>query len=168
VKFFAGVRFFRATGEKVKVVTMVHLAGGTNHIIQHDAHTTVQVVLDKRATFDGHVAELIATNDFALLTEEFSKEARKKAHASATTLQRLANEKGIEHRFCAPNSIERKEQGIDNDNKRERFWLDQIKGCKDCNILFVCGDKHFDAFAAKLIGAGFDVQCGRRGAHQCR
>jgi len=144
---------------------MVHLIGVGNHIIQHDAHTTVQVVLDERAAFDSHVAELIATNDFALLAEEFSKEARRKAHASATTLQRFAKEKGIEHRFCDPNSIERKEQGIDNDNKRERFWLDQIEGCKDCNILFVCGGKHFDSFAAKLIGAGFDVQCGRRGRH---
>ena len=144
---------------------MVHLIGVGNHIIQHDAHTTVQVVLDERAAFDTHVAELIATNHFALLVEEFSKEARGKAHASVTTLQRLAKEKGIEHRFCDPNSIARKEQGIDNDNKRERFWLDQIKGCEDCNILFVCGDKHFDSFAAKLIGAGFDVQCGRRGRH---
>jgi hypothetical protein len=144
---------------------MVHLIGVANHIIQHDAHTTVQLVLDERVAFATHVAELIATNDFALLAEEFSNEARRKAHASATTLQRFAKEKGIEHRFCDPNSIERNEQGIDNDNKRERFWLDQIKGCKDCNILFVCGDKHFDSFAAKLIGAGFDVQCERRGRH---
>jgi len=141
---------------------MVHLIGVGNHIIQHDAHTTVRLVLDERAAFDAHVAELIATNDFALLAEEFSNEARRKVHASATTLQRFAKEKGIEHRFCDPNSIERKEQGIDNDNKRECFWLDQIKGCEDCSILFVCGDKHFDSFAAKLIGAGFDVQCGRR------
>src|SRR6516165_641639 len=109
---------------------MVHLIGVRNHIIQHDAHTTVQLVLDERAAFDTHVAELIATNDFALLAEEFSKEARRKAHASATTLQRFAKEKGIEHRFCDPNSIERKERGINNDNKRERFGSTKLRAAK--------------------------------------
>jgi len=100
---------------------MVHLIGVGNHIIQHDAPTTVQLVLDERAKFKAHVSEIIGKYDFALLAEEFSDEARREAHASATTLQRFAKEEGIDHRFCDADSTERKEHGIDDDDKRERF-----------------------------------------------
>src|SRR5215469_336191 len=147
---------------------MIHLLGVGNHLVQHDADTQVQLVLDERAAFDAHVAELIMTNDFALLAEEFSDEAlsneRRRAHASATILQRYAKDKGIDHRFCDPNTEERNARGIGDDwDKRERFWLDQISGYKDRNVLFVCADDHYERFAAKLIAAGFDVQQGRRG-----
>jgi hypothetical protein len=141
---------------------MVHLIGAGNHIIQHDAYSRVQLVLGEREAFNAHVSELIDKYDFALLAEEFSDEARSKAHVSATTLQRFATKKGIGHRFCDPNSSERKERGIDDDDKRERYWLEQIEDYKDRNVLFVCGDKHFDSFAAKLTAAGFVVQRGRR------
>jgi hypothetical protein len=49
--------------------------------------------------------------------------------------------------------------------KRECFWLEQLEGYKDRNVLFVCGHKHFDSFAAKSTAAGFKVQCGRRTRH---
>lgn len=143
---------------------MVHLTSVGNHRVQHDAHETVQLVLDERWAFDAHVAELIATNDFALLAEEFSDEALKMAEASQTTLQQFATAKGIEHRFCDPNLSERNGRGIGDDHdERERFWLERIDDSKDRDILFVCGDDHFDSFAAKLIAAGFDVQRGLRG-----
>jgi hypothetical protein len=144
---------------------MVHLLGVGSHIVQHDGHTPVKLALDERAAFEAHVAELIMTNDFALLAEEFSNEGRRKSHASATILQHFAKGKGIDHLFCDPDSGERQERGIGNldYDKRKRVWLERIKGYKDRKILFVCGDDHFDSFAAKLIAAGFNVQCGRRG-----
>jgi len=147
---------------------MLHLTSVGNHLVQHDAYTQVQLVLDERAAFDAHVAELIMTNDFALLAEEFNDEAlsneRRRAHASATTLQRYAKDKGINHRFCDPNTEERKQRGIGDDwDERERFWLERIDDYKDRDILFVCADDHYERFAAKLIAAGFDVQQGSRG-----
>ena len=149
---------------------MVHLIGVGNHIVQHDARAQVQLALDERAAFDAQVAELIATNDFTLLAEEFSDEAREKAHASATILQLFAKGKGIDHLFCDPDLSERKELGVEegDDDKREQVWLERIEAYKGRNILFVCGDKHFDSFAGKLTAAGFEVQRGLRTRHISR
>jgi hypothetical protein len=143
---------------------MVHLIGVGNHLFQHDAETPVQLAWNERAKFKAHVSEIIDKNDFALLAEEFSNEARTNAHATATWLQHFARQKGIVHRFCDPNSSERKERGIgeSDDDKRERYWLERIEDHKDRNVLFVCGYDHFDSFAAKLDAAGFVVQCGCR------
>jgi hypothetical protein len=82
------------------------------------------------------------------------------AQASATMLQQFEKETGIKHRFCDPNSRERKEHGIgelDHD-KRERYWIEQIKDYKDRKVLFVCAYDHFDSFAEKLTAAGFTVK----------
>jgi hypothetical protein len=63
-----------------------------------------------------------------------------------------------------------KELGIEegDDDKREQVWLERIEAYKGRNILFVCGDKHFDSFAAKLTAAGFEVQRGLRTRHISR
>jgi hypothetical protein len=174
-----GTRAVRGVGEvspqagkraskKVKVVArMVHLIGVGNHLFQHDADTSVQLALDEREKFKKHVSVLIDKYDFALLAEEFSDEARRMAQASATMLQQFAKETGIKHRFCDPNSRERKEHGIgklDHD-KRERYWIEQIKDYKDRKMLFVCAYSHFDSFAEKLTAAGFTVQRERKMQH---
>jgi hypothetical protein len=49
--------------------------------------------------------------------------------------------------------------GSDSD-EREQFWLSRIEDCKNKNVLFVCGDDHFDSFGKKLIEAGFHVENG--------
>jgi hypothetical protein len=83
----------------------------------------------------------------------------------------LREAKGIEHRFCDPDSIEKQALGIEVDpkketesdwRKREQVWLSRIADCKLRRVLFVCGDNHYDAFARLLESNGFNVQ---RGAH---
>jgi hypothetical protein len=78
----------------------------------------------------------------------------------------LGKAKGIKHRFCDPDSEERKALGIeDPDSKhgraqREQVWLSQIADCKLRRVLFVCGDDHYDAFTQLLRANGFNVQHG--------
>jgi hypothetical protein len=88
-----------------------------------------------------------------------------------TVLEQFSKAKGIEHRFCDPTSIEKQALGIEVDpnketeadwRKREQFWLSKIADCKGRRVLFVCGDKHYDAFAQLLESNGFTVQ---RGEH---
>ena len=88
-----------------------------------------------------------------------------------TVLEQFSNAKGIEHRFCDPDSIEKQALGIEVDprketesdwRKREQVWLSRIADCKLRRVLFVCGDNHYDAFAQLLESNGFNVQ---RGAH---
>src|SRR5439155_21038848 len=127
------------------------------------------------------------------LAEEYSKEAKKepveretalddqsmraKFEADVaqcnyeTVLEQFSKAKGIEHRFCDPDSKERKALGIEVDpkketesnwRKREQVWLSRMADCKLRRVLFVCGDNHYDAFAQLLERNGFNVE---RGAH---
>ena len=143
---------------------MVYLIGG-RHDIQFDPgpHPS-KIVRDKRASFKAHVLKVIETLGISILAEEFSDEAKELWGVSESTLEQLANAKGIEHRFCDPTPVQREENGIEqsDSDKREQFWLSRIQDCKSRNILFVCGSDHVEAFGKKLIAAGFDVEHGPR------
>jgi hypothetical protein len=137
---------------------MVYLIG-VNHLAQFDA-PSVKIVREERLAFKAHLLEIIQKYNISLLAEEFSEEAKMKWRVSESILEKLGKTEGIEHRFCDPTSIEKNENGIENDDndKREQFWLSRIKDCKDRNVLFVCGSKHVESFRKKLITAGFVVE----------
>jgi hypothetical protein len=123
----------------------------------------------KRAAFKAHVAEMIDKLDIEILAEEFSEEAKRKPIRRETVLEQFSKAKGIEHRFCDPNSSEKKALGIEVDKetesdwrKREQVWLSRIADCKGRRVLFVCGDNHYDAFAQLLENNRFNVL---RGEH---
>jgi hypothetical protein len=153
-------------------------------------------VQKKREAFKAHVAEMIDNLDIEILAEEFSDEGKKESEAREfakdfanamhepfdwetarqqfdweTELQKFSKAKGIEHRFCDPDSEGRKALRIEVDpkeetesdwRKREQVWLSRIADCKDKRVLFVCGDNHYDAFAQLLESNGFNT---RRGPH---
>jgi hypothetical protein len=139
---------------------------GVNHVQQHESarHNLSKLVQDKRAVFKSHVLETIENFEITILTEEFSKDAKKKLGVTESTLEQVAKAKGIKYRPCDPDSREKEAHGIgiDDDEKREQFWLARIQDCKNKNVLFVCGDDHFKSFAEKLIAEGFDVKHGPR------
>ena len=174
---------------------------GVNHAMQFKAASSQmfgesESVHKKREAFKAHVAEMIDTLDIEILAEEFSDEGKKESEAREfakdfakalhepfdwetarqqfdweTELQKFNKAKGIEHRFCDPDSSERKTLGIEVDpkkqtesdrRKREQVWLSRIADCKRRRVLFVCGDNHYDTFAKLLESNGFNVQ---RGAH---
>jgi hypothetical protein len=145
----------RAKSQNVQMVYLI----GVNHLVQHDA-PRAKIVREKRVTFKGHVLEVIDKLDISILAEEFNEEAKQNCGVSETTLEQFGKAKGIEYRACDPTSIEREEKGIENADwdKREEIWLSRINDCKNSNVLFVCGDDHFESFRKKLIAAGFDVE----------
>jgi hypothetical protein len=150
----------------------------------------------KRAAFKAHVAEMIDELDIEILAEEFNEESKKESKAMEiakgvaqaqheplnweterqrfdweTVLEQFSNAKGIKHRFCDPNSSEKKALGIEVDpkketesdwRKREQVWLSRIADCKGRRVLFVCGDDHYDNFAQLLESNGFNVRRGER------
>jgi hypothetical protein len=141
---------------------MIYLIG-VNHLVQFDhAHA-------ETALFKAHVLEVIDALDISIVAEEFSDEAKKGWGVRESVLELVANEKGIKHRFCDPTTIEKMENGIPEDelteedfDKRRRFWLSRIQDFKNRNVLFVCGDNHFEPFASMLTADSFDVKQGRR------
>jgi len=171
---------------------------GVNHAMQFKSAWSQIIgesesVQKKREAFKALVAEMIDKLGIEVLAEEFSEESKRKPQERetaldeqserarfetalaqcnyATTLEQLAEAKGIEHRFCDPNSIEKQALGIEVDprketesdwRKREQVWLSRIADCKLRRVLFVCGDNHYDSFAQLMESNGFNVQ---RGAH---
>ncbi len=171
---------------------------GVNHAMQFKSAVSQlfsesESVRKKREAFKAHVAEMIDTLDIEVLAEEFSEESKRKPQARETAvddqseharfetavaqcnyetvLEQFSKAKGIEHRFCDPDTKEPEVLGIEVDpkketksdwRKREQVWLSRIADCKLRRVLFVCGDNHYDAFAQLLESNGFNVQ---RGAH---
>jgi len=179
---------------------LLYLIGG-NHAVQFKnwmaqiLSTESESIRTIREAFKAHVAEMIDKLDIEILAEEFSDEAKRKSQARKflkdfgenveqfnwqtafeqlnweTVLEQFGKAKGIKHRFCDPESKEKKALGIEVDptketesdwRKREKVWLSRIADCKGRRVLFVCGEKHFKAFAQLLENNGFKV---RRGTH---
>jgi hypothetical protein len=169
---------------------------GVNHAVQFKSAVSQlfsesESVQKKREAFKAHVAEMIDTLDIEILAEEFSEEGKRKPQERETALddqsdrarfetavaqcnyetvlEQFSKARGIEHRFCDPETKERKALGIEVDprketesdwRKREQVWLSRIADCKGRRVLFVCGDNHYDAFAQLLGTNGFNVRCG--------
>ena len=135
---------------------------GVNHIQQHEStrHNLSKLVRDKREVFKSHVLKTIENFEIAILAEEFSEDAKKKWGVTESTLEQVGKAKGIKYRPCDPDSREKEAHGIDDDEKREQFWLSRIQDCRNKNVLFVCGDDHFKSFSKKLIAARFNVKHG--------
>jgi len=129
---------------------MIYLIG-VNRALEFDAPsraTNLRIVREKRAAFKAHAFEVIEEFNSTTLAEEFNDEGKKMWGVSETTLEKFGKTKGIKHRFCEPG--------------REEAWLSQIADCKEENLLFVCGDDHFESFGKVLVAAGFDVEHGPR------
>jgi len=170
---------------------------GVNHAVQFKSAVTQmfpngesEAVRTKCEAFKAHIAEMIDKLGIEILAEEFSEEVKRRPTARETAqiddehflaalaqcnydtvLEQFSKAKGIEHRFCDPECIEKQALGIEVDpkketeldrDKRERVWLSRIADCKQRRVLFVCGDDHYNAFAQKLAAAGFTVQRGPR------
>jgi hypothetical protein len=174
---------------------LLYLIGG-NHAVQFKSALSQMFVepervREKREAFKAHVAEMIDKLDIEILAEEFSQEAKRQPDARAekvfrekvtaelgtapeplnweTVLEQFSKAKRIQHRFCDPDSIEKRALGIEVDpqketesdwRKREQVWLCRIGDCKHKRVLFVCGDDHYDAFAQLLAANGFNVRHG--------
>jgi len=163
---------------------------GVNHAIQFksaesQAFGESKSVWKKREAFRAHVAEMIDKLDIEILAEEFSQEGKRQSEVREeeairekiaaelgtapaplnweTVLEQLSEAKGIKHRFCDPDSGERKALGIKEPDsgrgraQREQEWLSRLADYKNRRVLFVCGDDHYDAFAQLLATNGFNV-----------
>jgi hypothetical protein len=168
---------------------------GVNHAVQFKSAVAQmfgesESVREKREAFKAHVEKMIDKLDIEILAEEFSEQGKLRPDAREaealrekvtaelgtapeplnweTVLEQFSKTKRIEHRFCDPDSQERKALGIEDPDsergrvQREQVWLSRIADYKHRRVLFVCGDNHYDAFAQLLESNGFSV---RRGPH---
>jgi hypothetical protein len=89
------------------------------------------------------------------IAEEFSEDALDKSKTTYCTAREVATKLCIAHRFCDPTTEERRQHAVISNSQREKFWLTQISGSQEENILFICGDDHIESFSNRLTKAGY-------------
>ena len=134
---------------------------GADHIIQHKGCLTPAKDI-AIAQFQQHVREQVDWLGIGTLAEEFSSDAVRLNGVSASTVEEVAVEQGLQHLFCDPGIAERQRLGIglgtNSSIEREAYWLEQLEPFRTVAVLFVCGDNHVYSFSQKLSSAGFTVQ----------
>lgn len=113
------------------------------------------------------------------VAEEMSEEALGEKNCAASIPMQVAHALRLSHRFCDPNRTERASLGICQENdirisafpstlpesevatrlaeshaKRERYWLEQLRGLNLWPVLFVCGADHVASFCQLLKQEG--------------
>lgn len=153
---------------------MIVLLVGTNH-----SHQYVGYQNGAAEKFGIYLTMIIDTEAIDLLAEELNEESIKCFRASDSIARLIASERKLNHLFCDPNSIERRNIGIPTTEElrqkfsyggnptnkqnsnietearvywpiRERFWLDRLMSRSSNRCLFVLGSNHVDSFSQLL------------------
>jgi hypothetical protein len=124
-----------------------------------------------------------------LIAEELSQEtvAKNTNRATSSNARRVALDLGVAHRFCDPDSDERRRLGIPSEGEiekrlgfgrvldhdplrqveheerkywpmREEFWLNCIRDRLQNRVLFVCGAQHASRFQDLVAANGEQVE----------
>ncbi len=115
------------------------------------------------------------------VAEEMSEEALAEKSCAASIPMQVASALRVPHRFCDPNRVERAKLEIRQENdirveaflsnstlseseiaaciaeshaKRERYWLEQLRGLSVWPVLFICGANHVASFCQLLKQQG--------------
>ena len=105
---------------------------------------------------------VISRNKIRGVAEEMSKEVLKRRLCPDESFAcQLADELGVGHRYCDPDTATRKKLSIPNGKqghaKRERYWLEQLQTFDRFPALFIMGADHFESFRDLLRQSGFEV-----------
>lgn len=143
---------------------MLYLIGVHHQLQSNSDHDFASL----RRYFIQYLSQIVSGLKVQLIAEENSSEA---LGGFSSTLAELAQQLNVEHRYCDPNSLERKEAGIMRrdeynspedkraaDIKREKIWLSRIDPNKAQNVLFICGANHVTSFILLLRQNNWDVK----------
>lgn len=152
---------------------MIHLVG-TYHELQYTGRPgggPPDKVRKGRHDLQAYLRELITRINPKLIAEEFSQQVLDGLKAEST-VKLVADDLGIEHRFCDPNTVERVKMGLPHpfldhcdesekprlDRIREIYWLETLSDMIKHDILFICGADHVSSFAQLLLQEGITAQ----------
>ena len=114
------------------------------------------------------------------IAEEMSVDALNESNVSTTVPYEVANERSLSHRYCDMDKETRIELGVLDKNeiimrafqankdpancilireqKREKYWLDQLNILNEYPMIFVCGYCHVKSFCELLRKNGFEAR----------
>ncbi|MFA5894195.1 MAG: hypothetical protein WC851_00290 [Candidatus Shapirobacteria bacterium] len=129
---------------------------GVGHTIQHDSLH----FFGETHEYIAKLRQLVHDNNIQLIAEEYSNEAARMDQVTDSVTKIVADELGVPHRYCDPDSAERRSIGChssDDDHLRLGNWFDKIYDKAREQVIFVCGDSHKTDFASLIAGNGFEV-----------
>lgn len=164
---------------------MVYLIG-VYHEIQYTNDKTMPEDFQIVTKFTEYLENEVRSRNVTLIAEEASDESIRKSKAKTRTVCDMAVKVGIKHKFCDPNSSERKTLGIPRydqikkklgikgfvkkeDRERikkeqrkyypiiEKSWFECIKDKLHEPMIFVCGNYHVKSFCSLLIKQGHEA-----------
>lgn len=162
---------------------------GVNHKLQYIYNNPTISLMELVKSFALYLEEQAKHLKTTLIAEELNEEAISKNmnKAKDSTARSVADKLGIDHRFCDPETPERKALGIPSEceirkelglgrilnheevktldeekakyfSRREQFWFDKIKDKLHESIIFICGVDHVERFASLVFTMGHEVK----------
>jgi hypothetical protein len=113
--------------------------------------------MDRLKQFREFIEMQALEREAEVIAEEFSEELIKSNNAFDSTARHAANNIDLPHRFCDPDTSERKVLNITNNADREREWLRRLESSGYFKIIFICGDNHISSFASNIQRAGHEA-----------
>lgn len=145
---------------------MIHkvLILGTDHRFQS---RSPEFTDRQHQQFAAYITATASDNGVNAIAEENNAEALAEAEVAESTVQTLARELGLKHRYCDPNMQTRAELGIRQENQirisafpkqlteaevrqrleeamyaRECYWQSELLKFDTWPVLFICGAEH--------------------------
>lgn len=137
---------------------------GTDHRFQRRSPEFTE---PQHQQFAAYVSTTVKVNGVAALAEENNLQALAEADVTESTVEVIAHELGLKHRYCDPDMKTRAELGIRQENQirisafperlaeeevqrrleesmrdRERYWLSELREFNAWPVLFICGADH--------------------------
>lgn len=145
---------------------------GTNHKFQF---CDPEIDASRHQIFSETLSGLISDNGISGLAEECNIQALNEQKCQASSVQILAVNRELPHRYCDPDRDARDKRGILQENairasafmkdetedqiqemikksylKRESYWADELLNFNVWPVLFVCGANHVKSFVSVL------------------
>lgn len=133
--------------------------------------------------FKGYLHEVCKGTGVKAIAEEMSLEALTEWNITESVCEAITKELSLQHRYSDPDRATRQRLGIRQENdlraegflknwsekelqrniraeheKREKYWLNQIKALSNYPLLFVCGANHVNSFSILLRKQGLNLQ----------
>ena len=155
---------------------------GTNH-----SHQLIDYDHGDAQKFAQYLSTVCESKSIDFVAEELNEESIALWEAKGSTARLVSLRFSIPHKFCDPDSKQRKKIGILSDEElktnlgfgkcltekqsvtfeeekrktwpiRENFWLESIRNSAHTNCLFIVGKNHVQSFSRLLSSQGYAVE----------
>jgi hypothetical protein len=160
-------------------VIVVYIVGTDHRLQTADGRATARQI----ESFRSFLREVCQSRRVVAIAEEMCVEGVRQFSLEESICLQEAKRLGLHHRYCDPDTEERKPLNIRTKSelemevffdrltradlaeevrrasaKREKIWVDRLRALNASPVLFVCGADHPHSFADEVRAAGFAAE----------